>query len=257
MKVQPNNHFSPYFNFTSSLQQLSETPDTPVEQIPKHLELIKCSLCDRTIDMYIDIDKDVVKRFYCLTCIRTKKIPPCSSKPLYNDLSINGSTKNSSNDIEASSQTKSQSNQTSFSSPSFSPERCHEVASGGCTRYNHFLDTVPCYSVHHVCDSHKGVNKRSWSVANRRPWSGEQKDAIFSYFSQQIENRSTIGKDDIIPLMEINKDLFADRSWKEIKWVYYHHLKVLENRKVKSHNSSESSNGELMMSAGISLVSQQ
>ncbi|KAI5719417.1 hypothetical protein M8J76_009881 [Diaphorina citri] len=207
------------------------------------------------------------------------------------DLSINGSTKNSSNDIEASSQTKSQSNQTSFSSPSFSPvnlqvqssvskktcklkplkhcpnsssmllpcssECCHGVASGGCTRYNHFLDTVPCYSVHHVCDSHKGVNKRSWSVANRRPWSGEQKDAIFSYFSQQIENRSTIGKDDIIPLMEINKDLFADRSWKEIKWVYYHHLKVLENRKVKSHNSSESSNGELMMSAGISLVSQQ
>uniref|UniRef100_A0A8D9ACM4 Uncharacterized protein n=1 Tax=Cacopsylla melanoneura TaxID=428564 RepID=A0A8D9ACM4_9HEMI len=270
LKSLTNSHLSTFYNFPPGLQQLSDT-DISVEQIPKYLDQVKCSLCNRSVDMYIDVDKEVFKRFYCSSCIASKKIPQFSSKPEYNGCS-NGSLKSDSNNGHGSN-TKSQSCQSAFSSPSFSTpvnlqtskksrakqthkqcpnyssmmvqpcssDCCNHGSVNGCQRYNHFLDVGPsCHSLHHSCEKEKGVNKRSWSVANRRPWTNEQKETIFSYFNQQIENRATIGKDDIIPLMELKKDLFADRSWKEIKWVYYHHLKVVENRKVKILNESSS-----------------
>lgn len=75
-----NNQISSYFNYPSSnVQQLSTTTMSTVH-IPEQLELIKCSLCEQAIDMYIDIDADVFKRFYCVSCIRNKKITPFLSK---------------------------------------------------------------------------------------------------------------------------------------------------------------------------------
>ncbi|KAL1452214.1 hypothetical protein WDU94_006510 [Cyamophila willieti] len=185
LKTLTNTHLSTFYNFPPGLQQLSES-DVSIEQIPKYLEQVKCSLCNRSVDMYIDIDKEEFKRFYCTVCIGSKKIPQFSSKPEYNGCS-NGSSKSEPNNGNGSN-TKSQSSQSAFSSPSFSmpvnlqtsskksrakhmhkqcpnyssmmvqpcsSDCCSHGSVNACQqRYNHFLDVVPC---HHSCEKEKVV----------------------------------------------------------------------------------------------------
>lgn len=89
VKQLTHNQLSSYFNFPTGLQQglqqLSETTVAPVDSVPvpRHLELVKCSLCNRTVEMYIDIHEDVFKRFYCSSCISNKKLPPFPTKREY------------------------------------------------------------------------------------------------------------------------------------------------------------------------------
>lgn len=276
-----NNQISSYFNYPSSnVQQLSTTTMSTVH-IPEQLELIKCSLCEQAIDMYIDIDADVFKRFYCVSCIRNKKITPFLSKDVGVHVTPTKHEESHVNhNIDNASKTKSQACQSNFSSPSFTSRSaahsqiqkcskmkqksymtplfvpCDECCSPPvitCSRGHHYIDEVPSQSMKHTCE--RSVNKRSWAVNNRRPWSNEQKETIFSYFSEQIKSHASIGKEDIIPLMQMHKDLYEDRTWKEIKWVYYHHLKVLEKRKSSLHSGNVAAAIDSIASGNVRIVS--